>query len=319
MARIASFEWRPIPGRTGGIYVPAAALHPWRFVWHTTEGGNIDSNIGTYARDGWFPHFTAELPNAAGAGGRIAQHIDTGQSATAVSHVVAAVETNRLHCLQVELCGNAVNMPNLSDPQLRWLGEKLIAPLVPGHQFALHAATFLKYPASYGPHAPCRFSDDEWFAFSGVCGHEHIPYDQHGDPGGINAQRACDWAGKLLNPDHPVGGDNKGSGGENMLFQTGKKMAKPFRPPAVFLDEPTHSVWALNGANFSGSQPWGTGHMTVVPTTGGCRARGLIYPLKYDAHGNVIRDPQTGEAARDESKFVVVDERGAEFGPYVFA
>jgi hypothetical protein len=36
---------------------------------------------------------------------------------------------------------------------------------------------------AFGLHAPQRFSGDEWLAFSGICGHQHVPENIHWDPG----------------------------------------------------------------------------------------------------------------------------------------
>lgn len=305
--RIPGFDWVPIPGGRDGIpRWSGADQYPWRIVWHSTEGGSISSNVGTYSRTGSYPHFTVEI------GARIAQHVDTDLAVTTSSNVPGdGVETNTLRCLQVELCGYARDMPNLGEDKLKWLGEKFLTPLVVAHKISLQHVPFANYPGSYGPGAPQRMGPQEWLHFAGNCGHQHIPGDQHGDPGGIKMDRVCYHARQKLNPTEPVQEDHE----LMMLEQIGRKYASAARPPFVFVDIPTHSLWAVNGANFQGSIPWGDGFMAVIPTSNGGKARvvGLDIAVDRDADGNVKRDPDTGDPDRDWSKFRVADETGSEF------
>lgn len=305
--RIPGFDWVPIPrGRDGIPRSSDAYKYPLRLVWHTTEGGNIASNVGTYADTGYYPHFTVEI------GKRVAQHVDTALSVTTSSNAPGdGVETNTLRCLQVEVCGQAINMPNLTELQLKWLGEQFLAPIVLTHMLSLESADFARYPGSYGPNAAQRMSPQEWLWFAGNCGHQHIPGDQHGDPGGINMDRICYYARKKLNPAQPIEEVTESM----MLEQIGRKYKSAMRPPVIFVDVATNSLWAVNGCNFEGSRAWGDGFMTIVPTSDGGKARivGLDIAVKRNSDGEVVRDPDTQDPDRDWSKFRVVDSKGAEF------
>ena len=42
--------------------------------------------------------------------------------------------------------------------------------------------TFLPYPESYGP-TQVRMSPAQFARFEGICGHQHVPENTHGDPG----------------------------------------------------------------------------------------------------------------------------------------
>jgi hypothetical protein len=44
------------------------------------------------------------------------------------------------------------------------------------------APTFLPYPESYGP-TPVRMTPQQFARYEGVCGHQHVPENDHGDPG----------------------------------------------------------------------------------------------------------------------------------------
>lgn len=199
MTAIASFEQLPIPGYPhGDTYVSATA--PWRFVLHTTEGGDLEGNIGTYSRTGWFPHFTADLPNR-----RIAQHISIDESATAVSHKSSwPFQTNRWNCLQVEICGHAVESPGWSPADLEWLGAHLLAPVVCAKPIHLVAPTFYGSQQAYGASAISRMTPAEWNAFNGVCGHQHVPWDEHWDPGALNIGAVIAAAEQVIHPSAPI-------------------------------------------------------------------------------------------------------------------
>ena len=67
------------------------------------------------------------------------------------------------------------------------------------HGLKLVAPDFLPYPASYGA-SPARFTPEEWNHFVGICGHQHVPENVHGDPGNIDIQRVLRAADRILNP-----------------------------------------------------------------------------------------------------------------------
>jgi hypothetical protein len=50
------------------------------------------------------------------------------------------------------------------------------------------------YPKSYGNEGGQRMSGAEWNDFKGVCGHTHVPENDHGDPGAIDFAQLIKYA-----------------------------------------------------------------------------------------------------------------------------
>lgn len=153
---------------------------PWRCVLHTTEGGTVDGALAAFRNTGSWPHFTVDP-----ATGRRCQHYPLDVSARALVHPVQG-ETNRANAIQIEIVGYATDAPTWSADHLRWLATEVLAPIRAVCPFALSAPAFVRYPDSYGTGAAQRFSWTDWAAFSGLCGHEHVPGNDHGDPGGLD-------------------------------------------------------------------------------------------------------------------------------------
>ena len=49
-------------------------------------------------------------------------------------------------------------------------------------------------PASYGA-SPARMSFAQWRRFTGICGHQHVPENAHGDPGNLPIDKILRYAG----------------------------------------------------------------------------------------------------------------------------
>jgi hypothetical protein len=155
---------------------------PTKIVWHTTEGFGLPSYPSQYE-----PHFTV-VP-AAGKGVAVYQHIALTKAAYALKHTGSA-PTNGAHAIQIELAGTcdphgpkgAYYWPEADDTVLRALWLQVGKPLADAFHVPLAAPTFRPYPASAGANG-VRFTDSQWLAWSGHCGHQHIPGNDHGDPG----------------------------------------------------------------------------------------------------------------------------------------
>jgi hypothetical protein len=111
------------------------------------------------------------------------------KAAYALKHTGAA-PTNGAHAIQIELAGTcdphgpkgAYYWPEADDTVLRALWAQVGKPLADAFHVPLTAPTFRPYPASAGANG-VRFTDSQWLAWSGHCGHQHIPGNDHGDPG----------------------------------------------------------------------------------------------------------------------------------------
>lgn len=163
--------------------------HPRSFPWtettdpkgclHTTEG----SSWPTY--DGWtvMPHATI-LPTR-GQGILIRQHLPFSQASFALRHT-RPQPTNGDYIMQFELVGTCdpngpgYFWPNADDTVLTALWRQVIKPLGDGFRIPFRAPAFMAYPRLAGSN---RMTDAQFDTYSGWLGHQHVPQNDHGDPG----------------------------------------------------------------------------------------------------------------------------------------
>lgn len=159
--------------------------HPNVIVLHTTEGSSWPS----YASGSEAPNFTIK-------GGSVRQHFNANESSRALVNSAGGVETNTLNVIQIELVGTCAKggpglfWPNASDEDMKalvslvkWLTDTYPIPVVSTEK------SWLSYPSSYANAKGQRMSFAEWEAFSGICGHQHVPENVHGDPGNFPIKR----------------------------------------------------------------------------------------------------------------------------------
>jgi IPT/TIG domain len=167
----------------GGMYVNA----PPRGVLHTTESADIGPAISTFQATNFWPHLTIDSRTK-----QVMQHISLDRAARGLEVSAGHVETNRAQCVQIEIVGFAdvTKAPGGSWP---WTSDMLdfIASIMRHVELLAgvpraSGLTFEAYPASYGPSNGVRLSETDWMAFSGWCGHEHVPENVHGDPGDMD-------------------------------------------------------------------------------------------------------------------------------------
>lgn len=173
--------------------VPYRLSVPFRWTLHTVECP-ADTDLLNLARTHPNPpHFWA-CP----ARRQLIQNIDTNLAGRALHHPAGAVETNHACAIQVELAGTAASSHTWPKDWLDWLHDVLLYPVAVEHHIDLDIyPTFLPYPESYG-NTPARMTEMEWLKFNGICGHSHVPANDHGDPGAIDIERLT------LNPTSPV-------------------------------------------------------------------------------------------------------------------
>ncbi|CAL9650868.1 hypothetical protein [Streptomyces sp. enrichment culture] len=159
-------------------------------VWHTTEGTSLPS----YGGGASAPNFTAK-PDFTAKRLVWYQHFDFDVSSRALVNKSGGVETNTLNACQVEIVGTCDpathkkwgSTPHLYTPDLpdwavrdlaafaKWAHDQHGVPLTSG-------VTFKAYPSSYGSNG-VRMSGTKWSSYRGHCGHQHVPENDHGDPG----------------------------------------------------------------------------------------------------------------------------------------
>lgn len=169
-------------------------------VIHTTEG----TSLPWYDGGAKAPNYTA-TPDFGKQRLIWTQHYPDTMSSRALRNESGGVETNTLNCIQIELVGTCD--PGTSE---KWkaAGRNHIfwadAPQWALDEVAEFVAlknrergiriegpeqineAWAAYPASYGKGASQRFSFAQWKNFYGWCGHQHVPENDHGDPGRLN-------------------------------------------------------------------------------------------------------------------------------------
>jgi hypothetical protein len=185
-------------------------------VLHTTEGvGLTDYGGGSMA-----PNLTA-VADMAGKKLRWYQHFDIDRSSRALRNLAGGVQTNTLNVVQVELDGTCDYGKRTSwggrfagkdyiywgaPPDwalqgvadfLHWLHANHNVPLTGPSMWLTYGPDSRRpgvTPASYGA-SPARMSFTQWNNFKGVCGHQHVPENDHGDPGSLPFAKLIELAG----------------------------------------------------------------------------------------------------------------------------
>ncbi|MEU1497242.1 hypothetical protein [Streptomyces sp. NPDC005732] len=161
-------------------------------VWHTTEG----TSLPDYSGGAEAPNLTAK-PDFTAKELVWYQHFDFDTSARALVNKAGGVETNTLNVCQIEIVGTCdpgthakwtkAGYPHLYTPELpdwairdlaafaKWANANHGVPLTSD-------VTFKAYPGSYGSNG-VRMSAAKWESYKGHCGHQHVPENDHGDPG----------------------------------------------------------------------------------------------------------------------------------------
>lgn len=162
-------------------------------VVHTTEG----TSLPTYGGGASAPTFTL-VPNVAAKTVSVYQHFDVDRSARALMNAAGGVQTNSLNVVQVELTGtcdpathakwSTANRQHVFWPEapdwaltefarlVRWLSDEHGVPMRSTVQWKA-------YPGSYGLRSSVRLTGQQWTDYYGWLGHQHVPENDHGDPG----------------------------------------------------------------------------------------------------------------------------------------
>jgi hypothetical protein len=164
------------PGDIMALTAPVVVLHTTEGVsWPDYSGGSIAPTL-TYnpgTRE-WRQHFPVDM------------------SARALKNAGGGVDTNTQGAVQIELVGTCdpshkgksgwYFWPEAHDQHLQDVAD-FLKWFKEYYPIDYKAANFVAYPGSYGLKAKQRFSNSQWLNFCGVCGHQHVPENEHGDPG----------------------------------------------------------------------------------------------------------------------------------------
>ncbi|MDX2550095.1 hypothetical protein [Streptomyces stelliscabiei] len=196
---------------------------------HTTEGRTVPSYADASGRRGANAPSATGLPDCAAKKLRWYQHYDVDESARALANKLGGVSTNTANVFQIELVGTCdpkardtwvraghrqdvdfIFWPEAPDWALaevawlvRWLHDYHGVPLTCVTDWLAYGVDARRpgvTPASYGA-SPARMTFGEWQAFTGWCGHQHVPENDHGDPGSMDFPRVIALAKGATTPE----------------------------------------------------------------------------------------------------------------------
>jgi hypothetical protein len=134
-------------------------------VWHTTEGSSLPSYAGSA------PHFTINPKT-----GKTWQHISCERAAKALlGSNVAGIATNKAHAIQVEVIGSAGmadTWPTAYYGRLRELAAWI------EQECGVASTESVEFLSKNHP-----MTKEQWRQYKGHCGHQHVPGQDHWDPG----------------------------------------------------------------------------------------------------------------------------------------
>lgn len=191
-ALAATAAWVTNARNQGGTY----AGYPWRIVLHTVEGSSSAGLAGShpYPPHVWYNPATRQLW----------QTVPFDRSAFALYRAPGGVETNKANALQVEISGRAQDTPNWPNEWLTNLAEDVVVPMCrfvaeQGGQIDLSDVPAAgAIPGSASEFAPQRMASSRWATFRGLCGHRHVPTNDHWDPGAMDVQRIAAHAALVI-------------------------------------------------------------------------------------------------------------------------
>lgn len=149
-----------------------------KLVWHTVEGSTIEGAVAAYRASGSYPHFTVEWRDGKL---RIAQHAAIDACVTTLKHPPGTPETNRAHCVQVEICGFAKDSQNWPEDMYRALAQL-------ARWIETNAGVPRRCGVGFKLGAP-RLSGAAFVQYAGHLGHQHVPGNDHWDPGAMAIEK----------------------------------------------------------------------------------------------------------------------------------
>ena len=159
---------------------------------HSTETGTWPG----YGAGSSAPHMTLRF-DPASKSIEARQHFRADRPSRALVNRPGGVQTNNWTVFQIELIGSCDRafatkhgypfLPDLLTAP--WARDALAAVLASvSESLGIPLAStvdWARYPGSYGENAGQRLSDAAWDGYTGWLGHQHVPENDHGDPGDI--------------------------------------------------------------------------------------------------------------------------------------
>lgn len=168
---------------------------PFRGIIHTTEGSSYAGARAAYLNSRVSPHFTIGLEGCW-------QHVEIDKAATALVNLAGGVETNRLSAIQIEVIGFAAH-PDWPDRLVTAMRD-LMTWIEAQTGIRPHAPELWGSNDAYGLRTPYRMPPAAWLVFDGWCGHQHVPENNHWDPGRIPIAKLLERAAPPAAPAPPA-------------------------------------------------------------------------------------------------------------------
>lgn len=201
-----------IPGVGSGSWASDDEDAP-KIVWHTTEGGSIGGAVAAFTAHRSWPHLTVDPVRR-----RRVQHVSLLEAARALRNTSTPGQTNReARVFQIEVVATAhdpakapagqTSVASLTGDELDWLGTHVLAPLAKatgtplttGVEFFGESCGFTLASET----ARQRMTTAVWDTYRGICGHQHVPENQHWDPGPLDVARILTAARNITSPTPP--------------------------------------------------------------------------------------------------------------------
>jgi hypothetical protein len=237
--------------------------YAWRGVLHTTEGSTYAGARPSYAK-GNSPHFTVSFE---GGAFKVWQHIPLNKAARALAHPAGTPETNRARCIQIEIVGRAAQSHTFGREYLSGLG-RLMRWIESNTGIQRRALDFKG--ANEGivlakTTSVIRLPKAEWINFNGWCGHQHVPYNSHWDPGNIDIDYLINFeAGVRPMIDPPLD------------FNNVVAIRRDIYTNGVYILQEDGAVFAWEGAVYYGGS-------NTKPYWGDRKAARLVWPSEFEA------------------------------------
>ena len=159
-------------------------VYPPKLVLHTVESYNYSPNPENYYGHQFWPNFTGPT-----LGGDFYQHFSITVGGYALKNKPGGVDTNTENVTQIEIPGKAAEIQLMLVRRLEYLGDFIswwFKQVGLSSTSLSNWAQFVAYPDSYGYTAAQRLNNHAFLSRAGVIGHQHVPENDHGDPGKIN-------------------------------------------------------------------------------------------------------------------------------------
>lgn len=154
-----------------------------KLVVHSTETGGLPGYPGTA------PQITLNPKTE-----QCWQHSPLDRAGRALARPRGSGQTNRAGVIQVEVIGTCdrgfarkwgyLYLPDMNDRQIAWLGAELGKISRAARITVRSSVTWRQYPSSYG-NSPVRMGSRDFYSHKGWLGHQHVPWNTHGDAGDI--------------------------------------------------------------------------------------------------------------------------------------